>query len=179
MGLAFLFALGVIPHLITARVLQVRQNVECDFETAANNGDTCASFAAGWGLTESGFAAINPGVSCPGNLVAGQNYCVIGTGTAATSTTSTAKTTSSVGTTVKATTSSTSTKVSTTPVTTTTSSSGHEPTQSGLAANCNNFHLVTSGDTCSVIESEYDISAADFASWNPFIDSSKLIDYMA
>ena len=176
MGLASILLLGIAPQLIAARALQARQSVSCDFEIAANNGDTCASFASSWGLTENAFAALNPGVSCPGNLVAGQDYCVIGTVSTVTASSTTAKvTTTSSSTTVKATTTSpTSTKVSTTPTSTTSSGSQvPSPTQSGLAANCNNFHLVASGDTCSGIESQYGISAANFATWNPFIDSCK------
>ncbi|KAK8036446.1 carbohydrate-binding module family 50 protein, partial [Apiospora marii] len=40
---------------------------------------------------------------------------------------------------------------------------------SDLATNCNNFHLVTSGDSCSVIETQYGIGAADFGLWNPLL----------
>lgn len=73
--------LAIGPQLIASRVIHARQAVvvQCDFETSANNGDSCSSFEAAWGLTPDAFAAINPGVSCPGDLVAGQNYCVIGT----------------------------------------------------------------------------------------------------
>ncbi|KAH8649337.1 hypothetical protein BX600DRAFT_419503 [Xylariales sp. PMI_506] len=154
---------GIAPQLLAARALQARQSVDCDFEIAANTGDTCTTFAASWGLTESGFESINPGVVCPGNLVAGQNYCVIGTATTTSTTTTTKATTTST---------STSTTSITTPVTTTTSSSGYEPTQSGLVSNCNNFHLVVTGDSCSGIELQYGISTAEFSSWNPAIDSA-------
>jgi LysM repeat protein len=158
MGLASLLVLGLVPQLIAARTLQARQSVSCDFSTAANSGDTCSSFAASWGLTDSNFAALNPDVSCPGDLVAGQDYCVIGTVTTGAPTTTAQPTT-----TAKPTTTSTQT----------TSSSPYQPTQSGLAANCNNFHQVASGDSCDAIEKQYGISNADFSSWNPFIDSSK------
>lgn len=180
MSVKNILLMGIAPQLIAALALQARQTVDCDFAIAANSGDTCATFAASWGLTETAFAAINPTVSCPGDLDASEDYCVIGSvtgGTTTTSTTTTAKTTS----TTKATTTTTTTAkvttttstTSTTPVTTTTSSSQYEPTQSGLAADCDSFHLVATGDTCSTIESQAGISAADFASWNPTIDSSK------
>lgn len=174
MGLASLLVLvlGLLaPQLIAALALQGRQSVTCDFSTAANSGDTCSSFASAWGLTVAALEAINPGISCP-NLAAGQNYCVIGTATTTTSSSSSSIKTTTTSTSTSTTTS-TSTKPSTSPVTTTTSSSSPEPTQSGLAANCNNFHLVASGDTCSAVESQYGITAADFSSWNPTIDSSK------
>jgi LysM repeat protein len=47
------------------------------------------------------------------------------------------------------------------------------PTQSGLASNCDAFHLVASGDTCAAIETEYGITAAEFSTWNPAINSGK------
>ncbi|OIW30767.1 putative LysM domain protein [Coniochaeta ligniaria NRRL 30616] len=165
MGLASLLVLGLAPQLIAALALNVRQSVSCDFSTSANSGDTCASFAADWGLTESDFEALNPGVSCP-NLVAEQSYCVIGTSPNTSSSSTKAQTTSSSST--KASTTSSTAKVTTT----TTSSSPYQPTQSGLAANCNNFHLVASGDSCAAIETQYGISAADFSTWNPSIDST-------
>lgn len=168
MGLASLLVLGLVPQFIAARTLQARQSVSCDFSTAANSGDTCSSFAASWGLTDSNFAALNPDVSCPGDLVAGQDYCVIGTVTTGAPTTTAQPTTTAKPTTTMATT----TKPTTTS-TQTTSSSPYQPTQSGLAANCNNFHQVASGDSCDAIEKQYGISNADFSSWNPFIDSSK------
>ena len=93
MALASLLVVSIASRLIAGHVLQIRQSVSCDFATAANNGDTCTSFAAGWGVTEAAFAKLNPGVSCPGPLVAGTEYCVIGTvptGAPTTTTTSTA-----------------------------------------------------------------------------------------
>ncbi|KAK7923718.1 hypothetical protein PG985_007789 [Apiospora marii] len=134
------FFLANTPQLIASRVIRVRQTVvvQCDFETNVTNGDSCSSFAAVWGLTPNAFASINPGVSCPGDLVAGQNYCVVGTATSGPAGTTTTTARAPINTTAKPiirTTSDLST--------TTAPSSPHEPTQSGLAANCNNLHLVT------------------------------------
>ncbi|KAK3934192.1 hypothetical protein QBC46DRAFT_325534 [Diplogelasinospora grovesii] len=146
-----------------------QSTVTCNFSAAASNGDTCQSFAAAWGLTVDGFESLNPGVACP-NLVAGQSYCVIGTVTTVTPTSTLATTTSppiTVSTTPPTTTPHTTLVTSTT----TTSSSPFQPTQLGLAANCNNFHLVASGDTCLVIEGEYGITASQFSTWNPAIDA--------
>jgi hypothetical protein len=87
-----MLGLGLIaPHLVSGLTLQARQTVTCDFSTAANTGDTCTSFAAEWGLTEAGFEALNPGIVCP-NLVGGQDHCVIGDVTSATTTSTTSKT---------------------------------------------------------------------------------------
>ncbi|KAE8553139.1 hypothetical protein EYB25_004520 [Talaromyces marneffei] len=156
MGFKSLIVLGLLPHLISV------QAATCDWKVNANGGDTCASFAASWGLTLAKFEALNPGVACPGALVAGQSYCVMGTVPSGT-TTSTASSTT--------TTTSYSSTITSTFVTTTSSSSQHQPTQTGLASNCNGFYLVSSGDTCAAIESKYGISAQEFASWNPAIDS--------
>jgi hypothetical protein len=178
MGFASLhvLVLGLLtPQLIGALALQPRQ-VSCDFSVAANTGDTCASFAAGWGLTVSAFTAINPGVTCP-NLVGGTSYCVIGTApatTAATTAATSTKAATTTSTSIKAaTTTSTSIKAVTTSTTTTATSSLPSPTQSGLTSNCNNFHKVITDDSCTVIEDEYGIPAATFSAWNPAIDSGK------
>lgn len=37
---------------------------------------------------------------------------------------------------------------------------------------CTSYHDVVSGDTCDGIESEYDITAAEFAEWNPYVGST-------
>ena len=63
---------------------------------------------------------------------------------------------------------------STTPTTSSSSSAQYEPQQSGLAANCDNFYDVQSGDSCDAIESEFGITAAQFSSWNPSINSGML-----
>ena len=174
MGLATLLVLvlGIFaPQMIAALVLQARQSITCGFSTPANSGDTCSSFASEWGLTVSALEVINPGISCP-NLVAGQDYCVISTAattiSSISSSSSTVTATSSTSTGIF-----TSIKAYTTLVTTTTSALLTKPTQSGLAANCNNLHLVASGENCLEIESQYDITVSDFSSWNPSIDSSK------
>ncbi|ROW06500.1 hypothetical protein VMCG_04275 [Cytospora schulzeri] len=157
----------------------IAQTVTCSYKVVASNGDTCASVASSWGLTESGFESLNPGVVCP-TLVVGQSYCVLGKVTTSSSkSSSSSPTTSSTSskTVTTPSTSSTAPPTTLTPSTTssTTSSSGHEPTQPGLAANCNNFYLVQSGDTCITIESKYGITATEFYTWNPAIDSSKLM----
>ncbi|KAH8703904.1 putative LysM domain protein [Talaromyces proteolyticus] len=166
MGLRSFMILGLLPWLLSAHVLGARQSVTCDFTVAASSGDTCTTFAAEWGLTEEGFQALNPSVACPTTLVAGQSYCVLGTVSSVTSTSPTTTATSTTTTTTKPTITSTFTSA-----TKTTTSSPHEPTQSGLVSNCNNFYLVSSGDSCAAIESKFGISAQEFDSWNPSINS--------
>jgi LysM repeat protein len=103
--------------------------------------------------------------------MAGTEYCVIGTvSTGAPTTTKAASTTTNAAT---STTPPTTTKATTTLPTTTTSGTAPGPTQPGLAADCTKFHQVASGDQCSAIESQYQITASDFAKWNPYIDAGK------
>ncbi|TID07466.1 LysM domain-containing protein [Colletotrichum higginsianum] len=55
------------------------------------------------------------------------------------------------------------------PATTTKAGNGiqtPQPTQPGIAANCDKFHFVSDGDTCAKIASANGISAAQFAQWN-------------
>ncbi|KAJ5966592.1 hypothetical protein N7481_013306 [Penicillium waksmanii] len=47
---------------------------------------------------------------------------------------------------------------------------GKPPTQSGIAANCDNFHKVSSGDQCDSIEAEFKITHDQFIKWNPSIN---------
>ena len=45
----------------------------------------------------------------------------------------------------------------------------------GIAPNCSAFHTVNKGDGCDIVESEYDITRAEFLKWNPAVskDCSK------
>jgi LysM repeat protein len=50
----------------------------------------------------------------------------------------------------------------------------------GTTSNCNNYHIVVSGDQCGTMAAEYGISLADFYTWNPGVgdDCSTLkVDY--
>lgn len=47
---------------------------------------------------------------------------------------------------------------------------GKPPTQSGIAANCDKFHSVSSGDHCDSIETEFKITHDQFIKWNPSIN---------
>ncbi|PLB35219.1 LysM peptidoglycan-binding domain-containing protein [Aspergillus candidus] len=146
MGYKAALILGLLPQLLSAAIV-------CDMSAAASKGDTCESFVKAWGTTVEEFEALNPGVSCP-SLTEGRKYCVIGTVTGGPDPTST--TTTTLKTTTKA--------------TTTTSSSKYEPTQPGVPANCDKFHLVASGDQCDTIEAKYGITDAQFKAWNPDVD---------
>ncbi|KAF9876154.1 hypothetical protein CkaCkLH20_06600 [Colletotrichum karsti] len=119
------------------------------------------------------FRRWNPSVGsdCSG-LKSGNSYCVEAyneptpppeeeetTTTTVASTTSKAVVTTAPPTTTKA------------PVITTTTSAGNgvetpDPVQGGLVKNCNKFHFVESGDSCSAIAQKYGLTVAQFASFN-------------
>lgn len=46
------------------------------------------------------------------------------------------------------------------------------PYQPGMASNCDQFHLVSSGDQCGLIASQYGITLSQFYAWNPAVNSS-------
>jgi hypothetical protein len=142
-------------HLARGAMLAPRQQVTCNFATAASAGDTCQSFSAEWGLTEQTFESLNPGISCP-DLVAGQNYCVVGSvasgGGSSTFITTTKPSTSSQ-------------------IPTSSSSAPDQPQQTGTVTNCNKFYLVQSGDTCPAIEAQFGISMSQFIAWNPSVNT--------
>ncbi|KAH7919458.1 hypothetical protein BV22DRAFT_859494 [Leucogyrophana mollusca] len=57
-----------------------------------------------------------------------------------------------------------------------TSSYGGVPTPSNVApgtitASCAEYYTVVSGDTCDLIEGEYDITATQLLTWNPEINT--------
>lgn len=47
-----------------------------------------------------------------------------------------------------------------------------EGTQTGVVAGCRKFHTVQKGDDCPSIESDYDITFAEFYAWNPSVGST-------
>ncbi|KAH8799634.1 hypothetical protein F5884DRAFT_111945 [Xylogone sp. PMI_703] len=132
------------------------------------SGDSCTAIETKYGIYFDLFRAwnLNINVNCT-NLQVGDAYCVNGAGNL--STTTTPKTT----TTGTKTTSKTTTKT-TTKATTTTGNGIATPTpiQTGMATNCNKFHLVVSGDQCGTIATNAGISLTQFYSWNPAVGST-------
>lgn len=49
---------------------------DCAFSAYAEDGDTCASLAAAWGITEAQFKSYNPNVQDCSALKSGSLYCV-------------------------------------------------------------------------------------------------------
>jgi hypothetical protein len=57
--------------------------------------------------------------------------------------------------------------------TTTTQPTGPTPTQDGIAADCQRYHLAGSGDSCQRIVDQYGtFSLADFYGWNPAVGNT-------
>ncbi|KAF1835104.1 hypothetical protein BDW02DRAFT_588426 [Decorospora gaudefroyi] len=169
MQLTRLFATGLLAGLTLANPAPL-----------PDNGATCESFAASWGISVDDLKRLNPIVSCP-NLGPNKECCVMGTVTDDPVSTTTPPTTTKPVPTSTApsttTTPSTSTSASsTTTKTSTTTTAGNGvatpmPTQPGMVSNCNRFHYVASGVTCSQILSYQKISLADFAKWNPSVNN--------
>ena len=57
------------------------------------------------------------------------------------------------------------------PATTATTTSV-DPTQTGIAANCDEYYNVIAGDSCAAIEEAYGITFAQLYEWNPAIGSN-------
>ncbi|KAL7908548.1 hypothetical protein GGI35DRAFT_493637 [Trichoderma velutinum] len=145
-GLFFLSQL----HLTWGMVLAPRQLISCEAANVASSGDTCASFAAKWRLVEKLFVSLNPSINCS-KLVAGQDYCVVGTFLSAPPASDSTLITS------------------TRPPTATPSASGH-PLKPGMNPDCRGFLLIHPGDSCPVFEAEYGISHDQFLAWNPTVN---------
>ncbi|OAA60297.1 Peptidoglycan-binding lysin domain protein [Niveomyces insectorum RCEF 264] len=170
MYLEAFIAMTYLPLLLEARFLASRQAVSCEFDVTASSTDTCDLLVQDWNLSLQDFEQINPGVQCP-NLVGGQQYCVMGSVLSSAPGSTTGGSTKPTPTTPMSTLSSAPPPTDNHLPTRTSSASPYEPTQPGLVPNCDNFHLVVSGDTCFAMEQTYGISAGEFSSWNPSIDS--------
>lgn len=53
------------------------------------------------------------------------------------------------------------------------------PTMPGLAANCDGFYKVVSGDQCNTIAAKYGVSTAQFLSWNIEVNSGTFVSSSA
>ncbi|RAO73092.1 uncharacterized protein BHQ10_009104 [Talaromyces amestolkiae] len=118
----------------------------CDQFHLVVSGDECATIAADAGISLDTFYSWNPAVgsSCA-YLGLGDYVCIDIIGyTPSTTTTSTSTTTTSAGNGV------------TTPT----------PYETGMVSDCDVFHLVVSGDTCTTIAESANITVADIEAWN-------------
>ncbi|KAB5513030.1 hypothetical protein GE09DRAFT_1047301 [Coniochaeta sp. 2T2.1] len=142
---AMLSSLAILGA-VTATSAAVLHPRACNFAWAADSGDTCQSMASTWGISVEQFAAWNLGVNCNAPLTAGKEYCLLWDGPDPIPST---------------------TPKPSTPATTT-APTGPSPTQSGIASDCQKYHLAVAGDTCQDIVNKYGyFSLADFYKWNP------------
>jgi hypothetical protein len=128
---------------------QTGMATNCDRFYLVVSGDECGTIASDSGISLADFYAWNPavGTSCE-SLDLGDYVCIDIIGV---------------------------TPSTTTPTTTTTAGNGittPTPYQTGMATNCDSFHLVISGDECATIALEAGVSLADFYAWNPAVGTS-------
>lgn len=159
----YLAVAGLVPSIVFAKAVDLTPRaIVCDFSTEPVSGDTCESFASSWGLSVDDLKKLNPGVQCPG-LDGSRSYCVIGTVNSDPEPTTTTRppiTTSKPSTTTPPTTS-----------TTSPAAPSNSPTMPGVAANCDKFYKVSSGDQCDIISSKFGISTAQLKNWNSEINT--------
>ncbi|RMZ83680.1 hypothetical protein DV738_g1034, partial [Chaetothyriales sp. CBS 135597] len=124
-----------------------------------SGGQTCQEILDSWELTIAQFYEWNPSVGsdCSG-MWAGYQYCVR-TEDYVEPTPTTASTTISA--------------------TATTSPTAPGPTQDGQPSDCDKWHLVQSGDDCSVIYDTYGITQDEFLEWNPAVSEDCLTGFWA
>ncbi|OOQ86161.1 hypothetical protein PEBR_22597 [Penicillium brasilianum] len=125
------------------------------------SGDTCADIAADAGISLTDFISWNPdvGSDCSG-LWLGYYICIAADSNSSSSSPTTSTTTTPTTTTATTTSISTSTGNGVTTPT---------PYESDITDDCDEFHLVVSGDTCADIVSDAGITLDDFYSWNPTV----------
>ncbi|KAG9188673.1 hypothetical protein G6011_07378 [Alternaria panax] len=94
MQLTQFFAIGLLVASASAWSAHLRRADDCEFFTSADNGMTCETFAAKWHLSVDELERLNPGIICT-TLDSSDMYCVVGTNTndSVTTTTSAAITT--------------------------------------------------------------------------------------
>ncbi|KAL8903159.1 MAG: hypothetical protein Q9207_004108 [Kuettlingeria erythrocarpa] len=125
-------------------------------------GDTCASIARDWGISELQFTTYNPSAKsdCSG-LIVGSAYSVegnYGNGPPPPKPTSSTSVTSSQTTTT-----------STSPTAT-----GPTPVQRGITTQCQQYYKIQDGDTCADIVNIYHtFTLQDFYLWNPSVGSNR------
>ncbi|ETS76495.1 hypothetical protein PFICI_11882 [Pestalotiopsis fici W106-1] len=144
----------------------------CGLYYTVQSGDYCDLLCLQFSLTFSDFINMNPSIdSACSNLLLGDDYWnfsvapVNGTTVPAVTTTMSPSGSSSSSTATMATsqTSTSSTATYATPP---------AATVSGTTAECEQWYVVQSGDTCSTIDAQYGITLEEFRAWNTYVDSA-------
>ncbi|KAK9646497.1 hypothetical protein HCH54_005237 [Aspergillus fumigatus] len=120
---------------------------QCGSYYQATDGDTCEQISLAYSISASLFMAINPAIDeeCS-NLVPGLYYCVYPTVDWNATTNGTA--------------------------TTSTYATPPTSTPTGTTPDCYEWHTIVSGDTCSLLQTEFGITFTQLRTWNPQIDES-------
>ncbi|KAM0444391.1 hypothetical protein ACHAO4_010234 [Trichoderma viride] len=125
---------------------------DCAFSAYADDGDTCASLAAAWGITEAQFKSYNLSVKECSALRSGSSYCVEWTGPLPGQSTTAVETSTS------------------------TSNSFPSPTQPGTTSKCTKWVPQTGDNYCAELAATNGVSLADFLKWNNIkADCSNLV----
>lgn len=134
--------------IATPTPIQTGMTTSCDVFYAVRSGDSCDSVTTEYNIALADFYAWNPavGTDCL-SLELGVYVCVD-------------------------TLESSSSSASATLTTASNTFSTPSPVQTGIPSNCDEFHLVASGDTCQVVADDYDITLAQLYAWNPAVGSS-------
>ncbi|KAL0940482.1 LysM domain-containing protein [Colletotrichum truncatum] len=136
--------------IATPQPIQPGMVTNCNKFYWVDQGVSCSQVLSSQQISLADFAKWNPavGIECTG-MWAEVNVCVGVIGGSAPTTTSK-------------------------PLTTTTTAAGNgvqtpQPTQPGMVTNCNKFHWIAQGVSCSQVISYQKISLADFVKWNPTV----------
>ncbi|KAJ5547103.1 hypothetical protein N7494_004688 [Penicillium frequentans] len=131
-------------NITTPTPIQTGMTTSCDVFYFVKVNDECDTIAAEYDITIAEFYAWNPAVGSDcSTLELGTYVCVDTIGSIANAT-----------------------------ATSTSSISTPSPIQTGITSSCDEFYLVVSGDECAAIASKYNITVAEFYSWNPAVGSS-------
>lgn len=124
----------------------------CDEFYMVVSGDSCSAIASNYGIALTDFYSWNPAVGSSCVYLDVDDYVCVGiVGSSSTTATTTSTTT-------------------TTPTTTTGNGvTTPTPIQTGTVTDCNAFYYVVSGDSCSSIASDKEVTVAHLEAWNPAI----------
>ncbi|KAH7120729.1 hypothetical protein EDB81DRAFT_914530 [Dactylonectria macrodidyma] len=181
MKLAHLFASSLAVELVGSYlvtpdgVAAPGSNTDCSAWIQASYLMTCEIIELYYDLTEAQFEEWNPSTADQGDnctLIDSLYYCVDVSFASMHTVFPTTISTLSPSDVVPPTISLSATTLKTFTTTTGDGISTPSPVQTGMVANCDKFHVVVSGDTCSKITTAAGVSLTNFYAWNPAVGST-------
>ncbi|KAJ6068825.1 hypothetical protein N7499_010712 [Penicillium canescens] len=139
---------SIQPSSSSAFPTQTGVTQMCNKWHYVSDNDTCASIFSEFGLTAAQFYSWNPATGSNCNSLWLKTEVCVGISESTPSTTTSTPTETGTGT-----------------------GSVPSPVQSGIASDCRKYYKVQSGDTCDKVETDNNISAANFLMWNPAVGS--------